>query len=105
MSDLVLKEYICEKCNFKCSKKFSWNRHLSTNKHLKITKNDQLEKNKSYTCGNCNKLYTSRNGLWFHKKKCQSKPTEKMLVDIIIELVKTNTELTNKLKTLEDIVN
>lgn len=105
MTELGQKEYTCEKCNFKCSKKFSWNRHLSTSKHLNETTSHELETNKivnkSYTC-QCGKQFSYRQSLSIHKKKCSKKPTEEMLLNVIIGLVKTNTELTNKLKTLED---
>ena len=105
MTELGQKEYTCEKCNFKCNKKFSWNRHLSTSKHLKEKTCHELENNKilnkSYSC-ECGKQFTHRQSLSVHRKKCSKKPTEEMLLNVIIGLVKTNTELTNKLKILED---
>ena len=106
MTELGQKEYECDKCEFKCSKKFSWNRHLLTSKHQKnIMKGEELlnekEQCKSFTCDNCNKNYSHRQSLSIHKKKCiKTKPTEEMLLNSIIDLVKTNTELTNKLKEL-----
>ena len=32
------KKFVCENCNFKCSKKSDYNRHLSTRKHKMMTK-------------------------------------------------------------------
>ena len=27
------KQFCCEKCNFKCDKKYNWERHIMTSKH------------------------------------------------------------------------
>jgi len=69
-------DYICEKCDFKCSKKYGWERHLMTSKHQMETFGDILgakkgkkEQNDDYICDRCNKIYESRNGLWKHKLK------------------------------------
>jgi hypothetical protein len=46
------------------------------------------------SCENCNKEYTSRNGLWLHKKKCtiiKKEPTEESN-NVILELLKQNQE-------------
>jgi len=78
--------FYCSDCNFVCSKKYSWNRHIATSKHKLVTnceqmvtqmvsqkgqkgQNEQDEYGKFY-CENCDKLYLSRNGLWKHKKTC-----------------------------------
>jgi hypothetical protein len=63
--------FTCEKCNFKCSKKQDYNRHILTRKHEMIT-NDykKTPKNsKLYNC-ECGKMYSHRQGLYAHKKKC-----------------------------------
>jgi len=63
--------FFCEKCNFKCSKKQDYDRHLLTRKHEMIT-NDykKTPKNsKPYSC-DCGKMYSHRQGLYAHKKKC-----------------------------------
>jgi hypothetical protein len=102
----------CEKCAFECSKKGDWVRHLSTAKHQKsqlVTHNAViLHQNTSpHICSTCEKTYKSRNGLWTHMKKCcapaaspPAAPTAKndlsevtALTTMVIELVKTNTEL------------
>ena len=73
------QSYFCEYCDFKCSKKYSWERHLLTAKHYSATPSNNLSSEtgkkgtkgaKSYCCENCNKEYTDRTGLWRHKKKC-----------------------------------
>ena len=59
-------DYVCEKCDFKCSKKYSWERHLLTAKHQMETLGDAFGAkkgtNEEYQCENCNKYYSSRNG-------------------------------------------
>jgi hypothetical protein len=66
------KEYFCEKCNFKCSKKFNWKRHLMTSKHKEeiFGKEQKEQKEQIHTC-KCGKKYTNASGLWKHKKVCQ----------------------------------
>jgi hypothetical protein len=48
-----------------------------------------------YICDVCNKNYTSRNGLWKHKKKCQinNAPDLSNKDDLIMMLIKQNSEL------------
>jgi hypothetical protein len=51
-----------------------------------------------YTCENCEKEYSSRNGLWSHKKKCEiehenSKPLNFITPELIIELIRDNKEM------------
>lgn len=100
------KEYVCEKCDFKCSKKYSWNRHIMTAKHIKGINGDVSEtkieskgKNKSFTCENCNKSYISRNGIWLHKKKCVKSEVidDKMLIKMVLDVVKSNNETQKQL--------
>jgi hypothetical protein len=75
------KEYIlCEYCNYKCSKKCDFNKHIQTSKHKKailltnqsisLTEKEENTIQQEFICKNCNKLYNSRVGLWYHNKKC-----------------------------------
>ena len=71
------KKFYCENCDFKCCKTGDWNRHVLTAKHQKYVKGDDLVTNGDanyifYICDVCNKNYTSRNGLWKHKQKCNT---------------------------------
>ena len=64
-------EFICEKCNFKCSKRGDYNRHLATGKHKRInleTKKTSFTSHQ-FVC-DCGKEYKNRDGLWKHKRKC-----------------------------------
>jgi hypothetical protein len=73
--------FFCKICDYKCSKKYNWERHLLSSKHLKVTHSSKPQKNEPiiistvktvYFCDTCQKIYESRNGLWKHKKKCQT---------------------------------
>ena len=79
---IMSKFFFCKKCNYKCSKKYNWDRHLSSTKHNKViysehfgATNEQnepkIEKQikKKFVCNYCEKNYESRNGLWKHKSK------------------------------------
>ena len=102
----------CEKCNFKCSKKYSWERHILTAKHIKETTETDLEiKNgekgqTDITC-ECGKSYKNKSGLWKHQKKCKvyeenneitqeieekSEEENPMSTTMILELLKQNNE-------------
>tara|TARA_Y100000992_G_scaffold227694_1_gene159114 strand:+ start:71 stop:976 length:906 start_codon:yes stop_codon:yes gene_type:complete len=87
-------KFICECCDFSCSKKSNYDKHLITRKHLirTNTKNntnsekmlDTEEKNiyedKIHVCI-CGKEYKHAGSLWNHKKKCT-------VIDV--EVVETN---------------
>ena len=66
--------YSCENCDYKTSRKSSFDKHLLTAKHsVNATFNTKVAKsckNIFYTCEICDKKYKSRVGLWGHKKKC-----------------------------------
>ena len=38
----IAKNFYCEKCHYKCSKKYNWDKHLLTSKHNKVTFGDNL---------------------------------------------------------------
>ena len=64
------EKFYCENCDFRCSKKSDYERHLNTRKHQLATKStDFTPKNAEYFC-DCGKKYKDRTGLWRHKKKC-----------------------------------
>ena len=65
------KEFICELCDFICSKESNFKIHLSTSKHQLATKStEKSQKNATCFC-DCGKKYKDRSGLWRHKKKCE----------------------------------
>jgi hypothetical protein len=114
MSKTSSIEFSCQYCDYKCCKKFNWDRHILTSKHLKstnsnkiATKNEQNEQNEqnkeTYMCNTCNKQYKDRTGLWRHKKICNSQQKienenidlENDITDkeLIVMLIKQNSEL------------
>ena len=103
-------KYVCINCDFKCCKKYSWERHIMTLKHSQVTesepevtkKGQKGQKGQQLFCENCGKDYHSRNGLWKHKQKCNKEEpkqdTTKKLTEfdkdeLIISLLKQNAEL------------
>jgi len=75
------KDYItCEYCDYKCSKQCDFNKHILTRKHkrailltnqaISLTEKEENTIQQEFICKNCNKLYNSRVGLWYHNKKC-----------------------------------
>ena len=110
----ICPKFYCKFCDYATSKKSSFKDHLLSAKHLKSINCDSLETNcdiilpkicsSKLTCERCNKNYTSRNGLWKHKQKCNeqhkiinqvqnnNEPTDK---ELIMLLIKENSELKN----------
>jgi hypothetical protein len=94
------KIFICELCDFKCSKKSNMDKH---NLSLKHKKNDiELQENaikESFIC-NCGKEYKFRQGLWKHKKKCLIENNESNNIcesynitpEIILNVIQQNQE-------------
>ena len=69
-SPKIAKKFECRKCDYSCSKESDLNKHLITLKHKK---NDtELPENRlpEYKC-KCGKIYSFRQGLSVHKKKCK----------------------------------
>jgi hypothetical protein len=100
------EEYICEVCDYKCIKKFNWDRHILTSKHQSATNSNiwqpissKNEQSSKLTCQNCNKEYKDRTGLWRHKQKCsetniQVQQNETIDKDkLIMSLIKDNSEV------------
>ena len=69
------ENFICESCDFTCSKHSNYLRHCSTRKHKEFTKftSENTKSKGDHICSHCGKYYTSRMGLWKHSKKCTSK--------------------------------
>jgi len=95
----------CVICDFKCSKKSNYNKHLLTPKHENRTNLNNLEQimpknaNLLFKCKNCDKEYKARNSLWYHEKKCiinNDEYTAEFGKELIIMLLKQNGDLQNK---------
>ena len=112
-----IQNFCCENCDFICYKLGDWKRHVLTPKHIKVTEGDKLGDEKNikinYTCDICNKNYTSRNGLWKHKNKCNlTENKDKNLDnidtidkdDLILMLIKQNAELIKEQGNIRQII-
>ena len=101
------QKFFCEKCNFKCSKKSDWDRHISTRKHKLITNGKEITpKNAEFIC-DCGKIYKHSSGLSRHKMKCtylEKKDNEdnEKLMQMLKESTETNNKLAEKIKELEE---
>ena len=78
--------YQCNMCEYICSKKSDYKKHLDTRKHALTTSNDKSSniKNKPYVC-NCGKKYNHRASLFNHKKKCNKQDIKLEIIDEIDE--------------------
>ena len=84
------KIFICEKCDFECSNKKDYKRHLNTAKH-KIRINPNKKTNTTYDCI-CGKSYKHLTSLCNHKKKCNYKTPEEVLKDEMKEILEKQNE-------------
>jgi len=111
------EKFKCETCNFSCSKKYNYDKHILTAKHIfRTNRTEKMPKNATaYKC-KCGKSYKSRSSLWYHKKKCfqinntaQENPSimdiiaqNKEIMDALVlqneQLMKKNNELTNTIQ-------
>ena len=101
--------YFCQCCDYKTYRKSNYEEHLLTAKHKKsmISNENQQKSSTKYSCENCNKIYKDYSGLWRHKKLCIDSKSENVVIneqniiadkDLILMLVKQNTELLEVLK-------
>ena len=103
----------CETCDFNCSNKYNFNKHLVTKKHKLLTNADPnivKNANKSYVC-ECGIEYKHRQSLHTHKKKCRlinnttnintDKNDEINYKELILKLMNENKELQ---KTILDLI-
>jgi hypothetical protein len=98
----MLQNFLCEKCDYKCSKKSSWTQHLLTAKHTKANFG-LMPANKEYSCEKCNIKFNHQSSYCRHKKKCQEtniviQKNDSPDKDLIMMLVKQNSELLEVIK-------
>ena len=92
-------EFICETCDYKCSNKTHYTKHLSTAKHVNrynMVTNGYKSVCDANTC-ECGRKYAHRQGLYAHKKVCNKNnilPSPNIDVStLVFELMKTNNHL------------
>jgi hypothetical protein len=113
-SSKFFTSFVCEKCDYKCSRKGDYNKHLRSVKH-NTTNTTNIQH--SYSC-DCGKIYNHRASLYNHKKSCTYTPPSSTLcpentityaiehvepnsVELMVlvkELMKQNMELQNTMK-------
>ncbi len=96
--------YYCDNCDYKCFRKYDFNKHILTPKHKKQQKStEKSEKSeKIFTCIYCSKIFKDRSGHWRHKQKCLQHENKILdassnevivLTNLVLELVKSNGDL------------
>ena len=104
-SPKISKKFICENCDYKCSKQSEFNKHLSTNKHKNLQNPTIDATQKVYECS-CGKIYKHSSTLYAHKHKCDYKkpiegpsdettppqPSSQVDMTVVLELLKQNQE-------------
>jgi hypothetical protein len=98
----IVKDFSCEKCNYKCSNQYDYNKHLATLKHERLI-NGLAKIAKTYLCA-CGSSYKHPPSLSKHKKTCQTliqnETTNKM-----IQLLQQNNELLLQTQELKEVIN
>lgn len=86
--------FVCQPCDFRCSTKCDWIRHIARLKHTTNVNGNTLSTKtaKAYDC-DCGKSYSDRTGLWKHKQKCNDITSINSLTNLVVEVVKSNNEL------------
>ena len=97
-------KFNCEICDFSCSKKSNYEKHITTLKHINNTngyKNDiKIEQKMPLKC-ECGKEYNYYSGLWRHKKKC----TDENNIIIEKELTPNSSEVVHLTKLVITLMN
>lgn len=115
-------KFYCETCDYGTSKKCNFDMHccsvkhknnvLETNGNVLLAKTSSLFDNicdTKFVCDICEKNFKNRSGLWKHKKKCKNEePTNISDIfsdkNIILELIKSNTEIQKQMLELANKV-
>jgi hypothetical protein len=69
----ISSNFHCESCNYICSRKSQWDRHVGTLKHQNVDKmltNVDIKSSKKFHTCHCGKIYAHRQSLSIHKKNC-----------------------------------
>ena len=98
-------KFYCKNCDYGTSKKSSYDNHPMSAKHSKPLISNQIMPKlcSKFCCQMCNKTYKDNSGLWRHKKQCkkeekkeekeEEKEEIKISEEIMLKLIKQNTEL------------
>jgi|UniRef100_A0A6C0IRF6 hypothetical protein len=97
-SPKISYKFICEICDYKCSKNSEYKKHLSTAKHKNLT-NPNKKSPIIYHCS-CGKIYKHRSTLSAHKRVCNESP----VMDEPSELHHQNEPISTKHEIVELII-
>ena len=94
----LCSNFYCENCDYRTSKKSSYDNHITSAKHTKsMVSNEIMPKLCSeYICDKCSKKYKDNSGLWRHKKKCNNTEisnNNQITPELIMSVLQQNTEL------------
>lgn len=90
-SHKVVKKYKCENCNYTCSRKYDYEKHIVTRKHiLESSGNKRNPQEIKHCCKYCNKVYQDRSGLYKHKQKCKPPPPPEENIQTTIDPIEPN---------------
>ena len=94
----IAKEFECKICEYICSNKYDFNKHLLTGKHTRLqntNKNSNIAKIYKCICGN---EYKHNPSLYKHKKTCSEIADANYKNKIIEDLLKQNNPLLEKVE-------
>lgn len=98
------KNFYCDKCDYKAKRKGDLNKHFKSKKHKRgsMISNDYKIPNYQCECGN---IYSNKQNLNRHKKKCQwtEHKTEQTPIDISNNTYSTNVIIQQKDRELTDL--
>jgi hypothetical protein len=102
MTQKTPEKFTCEKCDFICSKKSDYKKHLLTRKHNNDDKKSQKNSEKNVCF--CGKNFKYRQGLFVHRKTCIDYDKKDSIDDVVIETkIKEKVDSAND-KELKDLV-
>jgi hypothetical protein len=99
LSQIVVSDFHCEKCHYKCSRKYDYEKHINTKKHKMIANDSLNDKNvagqllNQFACI-CGKIYKQKTNMYRHRKTCliMNQTTNMSETDLVKFLLKENQE-------------
>ena len=98
------KKFNCISCDFECSKRSDYDRHILTRKH--INANDANKKAEAI-CNKCSLVFKHASSLSRHRKTCNEKNKiiqQEQNISFVIDEIKDTDNVKNEMKTLTNLV-
>jgi len=109
-SSKIPPNFSCELCDYSTSYSKDYKKHLLTKKHMEMGGNIK-EMKKILICKNCEKEFKTNAGLWKHKQKCNSQPTNTITKkdeptdkELMCMLIKQNSELIKEHSDIKEMI-